>query len=245
MHFNDRADLYKTARPPYPAELWHRVRATGLVGPGRRALDLGAGTGEATGPLLAEGMDVVAVEPGRDLAAILAARYPAADLLLSRAEDVELADSSFDLVVAATSIHWMNLDIVLPKVRRALVPEGRLLVWRNVFGDPSGATTAFRAEVARIVSRRPTARAGKREDAAATADMLTRTGLFSVDDVCAYRWSIQLDAEQIHCLFSTFSDWTPREVAEALAACRALGGQVVEHYRSWLIVASPRHGSAR
>ncbi|GAB1815553.1 hypothetical protein MUNTM_45910 [Mycobacterium sp. MUNTM1] len=221
------------------------MRATGLVGPGRRALDLGAGTGEATGPLLGEGMDVVAVEPGRDLAAILTARYPAADLLLSRAEDVEFAESTFDLVVAATSIHWMNLDVVLPKVHRALVPEGRLLVWRNVFGDPAVATTAFRAEVERIVSRRPTARADNPEDAAVMADKLTHTGLFSVDDVCAYRWSIQLDAKQIHCLFSTFSDWTPREVDEASTACRALGGQVVEHYTSWLIVATPRHGPDR
>lgn len=39
-------------------------------------------------------MDVVAVEPGPKLAAISAARYPAADLLLSRAEDIESAKSA-------------------------------------------------------------------------------------------------------------------------------------------------------
>lgn len=240
MYFNDRAGLYSRARPPYPADLWARVRATGLVGAGRRALDLGAGTGAATGPLLGAGMDVVAVEPGGELAAILAATYPAADVRLSRAEDVELTDSSFDLVVAATSIHWMNLDVVLPKVHRALAPEGRLVVWRNVFGDAEAAVTPFRAEVERIVRRRQTVRAGNPEDAGATADQLTRAGLFAVDDVCTYRWTVRLDAGQIHRLFSTFSDWTPREVDEASAAARALGGEVVEHYTSWLIVASPR-----
>jgi SAM-dependent methyltransferase len=184
-------------------------------------------------------MDVVAVEPGPELAKILAAAYPDADLLVSRAEDVELADSSFELVVAATSVHWMDLDAVLPKIRRVLAPGGRLLVWRNVFGDPTVATTPFRAEVQRIVRRRPTARAGNPEDAGATADKLTRAGLFSVDEICAYRWSIRLDASQIHRLFSTFSDWTPRDVDDASAAARALGGEVVEHYTSWLIVASP------
>jgi hypothetical protein len=112
-------------------------------------------------------------------------------------------------------------------------------VWRNVFGDSAVAITPFRAEVERIVRRRPTARAGNPKVAGATADKLTRARLFSVDEICAYRWSIQLDADQIHGLFSTFSDWTPREIDDASAAVRALGGEVVEHYTSWLVVASP------
>lgn len=190
-------------------------------------------------------MDVVAVEPGPELASILADAYPAADLLVSRAEDAEFADSSFELVVAATSIHWMDLDVVLPKIHRALVPEGLLLVWRNVFGDPTAATTPFRAEMERIVRRRSTVRTGNPEDAEVTVAKLTRTGLFSVEEVCEYRWSIQLDVNQIHNLFSTFSDWTPREVDDAAAAARALGGEVVEHYTSWLIVASPHHELGR
>jgi ubiquinone/menaquinone biosynthesis C-methylase UbiE len=178
MHFDDRSDLYRRSRPPYPPNLWQRVRATGLVSPGRRALDLGAGTGQATGPLLAEGMDVVAVEPGRQLAATLAETHPDAELLISRAEDLDLAESAFDLVVAATSIHWMNLEVLLPKIDRWLKPGGRLLVWRNVFGDSSVATTPFRAIVEQIVARRSTpVRTGNPEDADATADKLTSTGL--------------------------------------------------------------------
>lgn len=240
MHFNGRPDLYQ-ARPPYPADLWRRVHATGLVGVGRRALDLGAGTGEATGPLLAGGMQVVAVEPGDQLAAILAVAHPDAELLISRAEDVDFGDSAFDLVVAATSIHWMNLDVLAPKIDRCLKPGGRLLLWRNVFGDFSVETTPFRGIVEKIVARRQNSRrTGNPEDADATADRLTSTGLFSIDDICAYRWSTALRADQIHGLFSTFSDWTPEEVNEATAGARALGGEVVEHYTSWLIIASPR-----
>jgi SAM-dependent methyltransferase len=239
MHFNDRPDLYRRSRPPYPAELWRRVAATGLVGPGRRALDLGAGTGEATGPLLAVGMEVVAVEPGPQLAAVLAVAHPDAELVISPAEDLALPESAFDLVVAATSMHWLNLDVLAPKIAHWLKPDGRLLVWRNVFGDESVAITPFRALVAQVVARRPTAEgAGSREDVDASANRLTSTGLFGVDDICVYRWSIALSAEQIHGLFSTFSDWTPEEVDEVTAGARALGGEVVEYYTSWLIVAS-------
>jgi len=58
----DRDPLgYQRARPPYPAEVFEiLVREFGL-GPGCRVLEIGAGTGQATGELLARGADVVAV----------------------------------------------------------------------------------------------------------------------------------------------------------------------------------------
>jgi len=240
MHFDALADTYGSARPPYPAALWERVRRTGLAAPGRRAADLGAGTGEATGPLLAQGLEVVAVEPGAHLAAALAARHPSAEVVVARAEEADLGCAAFDLAVAATSIHWMDLDVLLPRLHRALVPEGRFLVWRHVFGDPAARPTAFRDRVAQVVARRNTPpRAGDPEDVDATAARLSASGLFTVEDVEVYRWSVELDARQVHRLVSTFSDWTPDEVDEVASAVTDLGGRVLEHYLSWLIVGAP------
>ena len=54
-HFDARSATYASARPPYPDALWGRVRALDAWRPGAAALDLGAGTGQATGPLLAGG----------------------------------------------------------------------------------------------------------------------------------------------------------------------------------------------
>ncbi len=48
-HFDALADAYGSARPPYPAELWERVRRTGLVAPGRRAVDLSEAPGRRPG----------------------------------------------------------------------------------------------------------------------------------------------------------------------------------------------------
>lgn len=239
-HFDGRAADYARARPLYPAALWERVQETGLLEPGRRAVDLGAGTGQATGPLLTAGLDVVAVEPGPNLAVLLQQSYPQARVVVATAEDVPLEADSFDLAVVATAVHWMDLGIVLPKVHRALREDGRLLVWRNVFGDPAAPTTPFRERVAEIVRRRPTPpRPGDAEDAPATARSLTRSGLFRVEDMSGFRWDVQLDDDQVRLLFSTFSDWSPAEVNEAAAAVRELGGSVVEHYSSWLIIAEP------
>ncbi|WP_241843259.1 class I SAM-dependent methyltransferase [Agromyces albus] len=246
MHFDARADDYARARPAYPVALWDRIRDTGLIRRGNRALDLGAGTGQVTGPLLAAGMKVVAVEPGPRLAAALRSLHPDAEIVQARAEEYDAEEASFDLALAATSIHWMDLDSVLPIVHRALKPDGRFLVWRNVFGDPAAASTRFREHVQRIVDRRAAPpREGDPEDVSATSEALTRSGLFTVEDICTYRWDITLNEDQIRRLFGTFSDWSAGEVDEAAAAARELGGTIVEHYTSWLIVLAPLRHTAR
>ena len=239
MHFEAHADVYAQARPPYPPALWDALGDLGVLQPGRDALDLGAGSGQATGPLLSAGLRVTAVEPGPKLAEQIRTAHPAATVVEDRAETVTLPDRSFDLVVAATSIHWMDLDVVLPKVHRWLRPDGVLLVWRNVFGDPT-VTTPFRERIARIVAERNAPpRADLNEDLDATLVALTRTGLFSRDAVHTFRWSVELDHQQVHRLFTTFSDWSSDEVDRAAAAAADLGGTVVEHYMSWLVVARP------
>ena len=241
MHFEARADEYEGARPPYPPALWDAIRALGVLRPGDRALDLGAGTGQATGPLLAAGLRVTAVEPGPRLARHLATAHPQATIVVARAEDVRLPDAGFDLVVAATSIHWMDLDVVLPTLHRALTRRGRFLVWRNVFGDPD-IGTPFRERIALIVAERdaPLRRAPHAEDVAVTSAALTGAGLFEVESTLTFRWSIELDEDQVRRLFATFSDWSGEEVDRAARAVRELGGSVVEHYMSWLIVLRPR-----
>lgn len=236
MHFEAFADTYADARPPYPPALWDCLRDLGVLQPGLRALDLGAGTGQATGSLLASGLSVTAVEPGTRLAERLRAAHPGASVVVERAEDAELGENAFDVATAATSVHWLDLDIVLSKVHRALVAEGKFLVWRNVFGDAS-VRTPFRDHVARIVQERGApARPGiDAEDISAVSSALTQSGLFSVDVARTFGWSIELDDQQVFRLFSTFSDWTAQEAEQAAAAVRELGGSVLEHYITWII----------
>lgn len=243
MHFEALAAIYHGARPPYPAALWDRLAELGVLRAGARAVDLGAGTGQVTGPLLAAGLDVVAVEPGPTLAAELRERCPTARVVVAPAELADLAEASFDLAVAATSLHWMDLGVLLPRLHRALVTDGRLLVWRNVFGDPEAPVTAFRRRVHEIVARRDAPpRAGSPEDVDATAARLSAAGLFTVEELSRFRWSIELDDDAVGALFRTFSDWSEAEAQEAAAAVRELGGSVVEHYGSWLIVAHRADG---
>lgn len=238
-HFDARADTYDRGRPPYPDTVWARLALLGLLRPGVRVLELGAGTGQATAPLLRAGASVVAVEPGPRLAGHLRRRCPEAVVHVATAESVPLPDAAFDLAVAATSVHWLDLDVMLPRLHRALVAGGHFAVWRTAFGDPEAAVSAFRDRVAAITARRQgeDRRPGPGElETGLWAERLSRGGLFAPTHGEEMRWSVELDAGQVHDLFTTFSDWSAAEVDEAAAAVADLGGRVVEHYVTPLIV---------
>ncbi|PRY18396.1 class I SAM-dependent methyltransferase [Kineococcus rhizosphaerae] len=235
-HFDAHAAAYDRGRPPYPPALWERLRP--LVRRGTRVVDLGAGTGLATGPLLAAGAAVTAVEPGPALADLLRARFPTATVLRATAETADLPEGGFDLAVAATAVHWFDLDAVLPRLHRALVAGGCFAVWRTAFGDPGVPLSPFRRRVAEITAARSAPpRPGPGElDTGQWAARLTCGGWFTVRAVEEFAWSVELGTEQVRDLFTTFSDWSAHEVALAADAVRDLGGSVTEHYRTPLVL---------
>ncbi|MFI6048438.1 class I SAM-dependent methyltransferase [Nocardia sp. NPDC051321] len=238
LHFDAHADTYDRARPPYPAALWKRLHDDGLLRRGTRVLDLGAGTGLATGPMLQAGASVTAIEPGPALAAHLHRRWPKATIHIDRAETAPLPPAAFDLAVAATAVHWFDLDVVLPRLHRCLVPGGHFAVWRNAYGDPAADLTPFRQRVAAITARRDdqSPRRPGEFDTGVWIDRLTSSGHFATTRIEQFSWTIELSAEQIHDLFTTFSNWNAAEVDEAAQAVNDLGGNVVEHYVTPLII---------
>ncbi|MBL7259455.1 class I SAM-dependent methyltransferase [Paractinoplanes lichenicola] len=68
--FNDVPDLYDRVRPGYPEALFDDLAALAGLHPGSPVLEVGAGTGQATVPLVARGFTVTALEPGHALAAL-------------------------------------------------------------------------------------------------------------------------------------------------------------------------------
>ena len=128
--FSRSAEAYERGRPEYPeAAIAYLVE---LVRPGATVLDLAAGTGKLTRPLVAAGLRVVAVEPVAEMRAAL----PGA--LEGTAEAIPLGDGSVDAVTVGQAFHWFDGDAALAEIARVLRPGGLLaLVWnRRVDEDP-------------------------------------------------------------------------------------------------------------
>ena len=122
---------YAAWRPGYPAELVAFL-AGGEDGHAqrRRILDLGAGTGQLTESLLANGHDVVAADTSADMLAQLTARLPGVPTLVAKAEDLPLPDGDVDAVIAAQAAHWFDPAAAGREFRRVLRPGGAVgFVW--------------------------------------------------------------------------------------------------------------------
>jgi SAM-dependent methyltransferase len=130
--FADNAAGYEAARPSYPAAAVAHIVGHGHIGPGRRVLDLAAGTGKLTRLLAPTGADVVAVEPIAAMRDRLVALLPGVEVHDGTAEDLPLADRSVDAVTVAQAFHWFDPALALAEVRRVLRSGGHLfLVWNT------------------------------------------------------------------------------------------------------------------
>src|SRR5690606_2393429 len=93
-----------------------------LQGPRAQAVDLGAGSGQASRSLLRYFDKVSAVDPDARMLACLDA--PEIDKINLAAEEAEFAAGSIDAVIAATSFHWMDQQRVTGKAARWLRQDG-------------------------------------------------------------------------------------------------------------------------
>jgi ubiquinone/menaquinone biosynthesis C-methylase UbiE len=139
--FDGAASVYDRVRPGYPPEAIAWFAEQLGLGPGRTVIDLAAGTGKLTAPLLETGARVVAVEPSEGMLAILRQRVPGTESIRGTAEEIPLPESSADAVVVAQAFHWFANDTALAEIHRVLRPGGALgLVWnRRDLSDPAHA----------------------------------------------------------------------------------------------------------
>lgn len=111
--FGANAQAYGDGRPDYPSEVFDHLRSSCGLRPGCRVLEIGPGTGQATGPLLDAGAELVAVELGDALASHLRERFDSTGLevrqdVLIPWTTMQTADQMQRFLSSFSS--WMALD---------------------------------------------------------------------------------------------------------------------------------------
>ena len=123
--FSSKAQKYARYRWKYAPDCISTIVNVAGISRASILADIGAGTGILTKEFVGIVKRVYAVEPNREMRAILAReleRLRTAQVVDGRAEGTTLADGSVDLVTVAQAIHWFDPVTARPEFHRILKP---------------------------------------------------------------------------------------------------------------------------
>lgn len=211
--FDSVAARYHAARPRYPDEIYDIVvHESGVPSPAD-VLEVGPATGIATVELARRGYRVTGIELGTALAE--QARRNCADepgvAIVNGSFDTWEPDEwgAFDLVVAATSWHWLDPVTRYDRAHRHLRPGGVLAFWTATHVVPVGGDPIF-AELQEVYDEigeslpagSSFARPGEVADQRAEVEA---SGRFEVLAIRHVDWEVGYDADAYIALLDTFS----------------------------------------
>ena len=214
--FGGNVDAYDQARPEYPQPLFDLMSQRRAIYPGARTLEIGPGNGLATKPLARRGAHpLTLVEPGRRFASRLAALRDfeghACGILNTPLEGAGLAGSTFDLVVAATSFHWLHPDTRVSLLADITAPGATVALLWNVFQIP-GLTDPFHDATHELLAHLASGPSGEPGslpfalDRRAREAEFRRSGAFESSLYAERRWRLRLDPDGVRSLYESFSN---------------------------------------
>jgi len=127
--FDEIADEYDRRRPAYPDELIDQACRVAGIGSGDRVLEVGCGSGQLTRGLVARGLHVTVLEPGKSLIALARQNLEGAgevEFVNAQFEDALLPRAQFAAVFSASAFHWVDPKISWQRAADVLVAGGTL-----------------------------------------------------------------------------------------------------------------------
>lgn len=212
------AEDYQRLRQDYPQEAIDWLVSEAELGRGARVLDAGAGTGQASRPLVDAGVRVIAMEPAPNLRSKLSEVISAASVVGGVAETMPFRDGALDAVVAGQSFQWFDGPRAVPEIHRVLRPGGALAV---IWIESDEQSTLHREMWAAVD---PTEEESAIDQAQGRWNSFFEgSDLFEPFRTGSFPFTRRLAASDVPTFLSTSSDLAVMPAEEREAALRAVG----------------------
>jgi ubiquinone/menaquinone biosynthesis C-methylase UbiE len=132
--FDSLAAYYDGVRTGYSNELYNWLAEYGLS-PRDRVLDVGCGTGLASGPLIENAFPVTGVDVSAPMLEKARERFPSATWVEGSAEALPFQPRSFDAAISAQTFHHLDRAKAIAELIRVLRPGGIVGIWWKVLVD--------------------------------------------------------------------------------------------------------------
>jgi SAM-dependent methyltransferase len=195
----------------------------------RTAIDLGAGTGALTRELAQRVERVLALEPDARMLVVLGRNSPHLPAVRSRAEELPVRTGTLDAALVSSAWHWMDPDLTIAEVGRALRSGGTFGV---IWNGPDRSVEW----VAEVLGQRDPSPGDRKDRGSRHRFELPPDSVFTDLETTVIGWSKGLTRTELVGLAGTYSSMItmpPDEREEEAARIRAIagslgGGEVVE-----------------
>jgi len=248
--FGEDADAYDRTRPVAPEVVFDDVVDLAGLGPGAAVVEIGPGTGQATGALAARGLRVLALEIDPRLAARATRNleaFPHVEVQVVSFEAWQPGRTGFDAVIACNSFHWIDPAVGFVKAAAVLRPDGHLVLIRTPVVVPEGASPFWwevQHDWAAIGAERVDPATKHPDLVDDLRSLVAGFGLFEEPAARCHRFDVVLTAEEYAANLatqSTVKELPPEAQAELVERVRrrvhAHGGTVTVHHLAVLTVA--------
>jgi ubiquinone/menaquinone biosynthesis C-methylase UbiE len=137
-HFDAIATVYDESLPAHVVEHYLRKRVAFLTavcpgGRGRRALDVGCGTGVLAQRLAERGYTVTGVDPSEGMLEVMRRQSPQTTAMRASGTELPFPDGRYDLVYTVATLHHIAepgaVAGTLAEMVRVTRPGGRIVIW--------------------------------------------------------------------------------------------------------------------
>ncbi len=155
---------YASARPPvHPLVIDKIATHLGLSSPIELAVDIGCGAGLSTSALVRIARRCIGFDPAVAMVRQAAVVAPQARVFVGRAEALPLKSRSVDLLTAAGSLNYADLDACFAEACRVLAPGGTLAAYDFAFGRRCSDPGRLEAWHGQLLERWPRPTLGRRD----------------------------------------------------------------------------------
>ena len=215
---------YHESRPPYPEWMFNLLVQQKALYPGTRTLEIGPGNGLATRKLVAFGASpVTLVEPDNRFAQLLESISDhdgePCRIIHKPFEETQLPASSFDLVIVATSFHWLDPLTRVEKLAKLTRSGGAVALLWNVFQDLN-LPDPFHEATKEMLAELSNSPSGKPDGMPFALDRRARESEFTANNDFELRmyaesyWKLVLKPRDVHSLYEGFSNISRLPLAE-------------------------------
>lgn len=198
--FNMKPDQYEKSRPKYPEDIFKEISRFKRIDEGTEILEIGCGTGIATGLFAGSNANILCTDIGDELISIAKEKFRAMkniSFLTGEYESLEI-NRKFDLIYSATAYHWIKQPEGDLKTINLLKKDGIFAVFRYIHTNREEGYFKESQQIYAIYFPEQTPKIESRE--------LISRERFDIIHRKEYPWSVVYSSKEYISLISTFSD---------------------------------------